>query len=119
LSSYRDLLAWQRAIDLVENVYSATESWPKSELFGLTSQVRRAAVSVPADIAEGQERFSTKEFIHHLSIARGSLLEVETHIIVTQRLRYLSTEVTSALLECSAEVSRLISGLSRSLSTNN
>src|SRR6476659_1156091 len=87
--SYQDLVAWQKAMDLVELVYGATRGFPREEVYGLTSQVRRAAVSVPSNIAEGQGRASTKEFLHHLSIARGSLFEVETQVLVAQRLGYL------------------------------
>src|SRR6478609_7942827 len=116
--SYRDLTGWQKGMDMVELVYTATRGWPKEELYGLTNQVRRAAVSVPANIAEGQGRASTKEYLHHLSIARGSLLEVETHLLIAQRLGYLPNESADSLLVQAAEVSRLISGLSRSLTPN-
>jgi four helix bundle protein len=77
--SYRDLTGWQKGMDMVELVYTTTRGWPKEELYGLTGQVRRAAVSVPSNIAEGQGRASTKEFLHHMSMARGSLLEVESN----------------------------------------
>src|SRR5438876_464818 len=115
IKSYRDLVAWQKAMDLVELVYSTTHDWPKEELYGLTTQARRAVVSIPSNIAEGQGRASTKEFLHHLSIARGSLLELETQALVAQRLGYLQSEVAERLLISAAEVSRLISGLARSL----
>jgi four helix bundle protein len=115
---YRDLIAWQKGMDLVEMVYRNSDNWPKAEHYGLINQVRRAAVSVPANIAEGQGRSSTKEYLHHLSIARGSLLEVETHLLIAQRLGYLSNESADNVLAQAAEVSRLISGLSRSLTPN-
>src|SRR5689334_15110274 len=115
IRSYRDLIAWQKGMDLVEMVYRNSDNWPKAEHYGLINQVRRAAVSVPANIAEGQGRASTKEYLHHLSIARGSLLEVETHLLIAQRLGYLPNESADSLLVQAAEVSRLISGLSRSL----
>jgi len=76
--SYRELIAWQKAIRLVTEIYQATRQFPRDELYGLTSQLRRAAVSVPSNIAEGQARFSRKEFHHFLSQARGSLVEIET-----------------------------------------
>src|SRR5881628_2710921 len=114
--NYRELTAWQKAMDLVELVYTATRSWPKEEIYGLTSQVRRAVVSVPSNIAEGQGRTSTREFLHHLSIAYGSLREVETQVLVAQRLGYLPQELTDRLLASTGEVGRLINGLSRSLS---
>ncbi len=113
--SYRDLTGWPKGMDMVELVYTATRGWPKEELYGLTNQVRRAAVSVPSNIAEGQGRASTKEFLHHLSIARGSLLEVETQVLLAQRLNYSNPEVLDHLLSCNAEVGRLLNGLYRSL----
>ncbi len=102
-------------MDLVEAVCRATDSWPKKELYGLTSQVCRAAVSVPSNIAEGQGRHSTKEFLHHLSIANGSLHEVETQLLIAQRLGYLEESKGETLLRQSAEVGRLLHGLVRSL----
>jgi four helix bundle protein len=86
---YRELKVWQAAMDLAERCYLMTKSFPKDELFGMTSQIRRAAASVPANIAEGQGRQSTKEFLRFLSIARGSLMELETHLILCQRVRLL------------------------------
>ena len=114
--NYRDLVAWQKAIDLVEMVYSATKTWPREELYGLTSQIRRAAVSIPSNIAEGQGRASTKEFANHLSIAYGSLREVETQALIAERLGYLPSEKVKLLLDRTAEVGRLLNGLSNSLS---
>src|SRR5712691_7098084 len=78
--SHRDLIVWQKAMDLVESVYAATASFPKEETYGITSQIRRAVVSVPANIAEGQGRRLTKEFLYFLANARGSLLELDTHL---------------------------------------
>ncbi len=115
---YRDLMAWQKAMDLVELVYEVTRSWPKDEIYGLTNQVRRAVVSIPSNIAEGQGRSSPKEFMHHLSIARGSLLEVETQILIAQRLHYMQQDATDHILSSADEASRLISGLSRYLATH-
>jgi four helix bundle protein len=113
--SYRDLVVWQKAIDLVVGVYRVTRCWPEEELFGLTDQVRRAAVSIPANIAEGQGRDSGKEFLHHLSIADDSLHEVETHLVISQRLNYLDEPTCAPLLHQAAEVDRLLHGLKRSL----
>lgn len=95
--NYKELLVWQRAMDLVELIYTITRSWPKEEQYGLTSQIRRAVVSVPSNIAEGQGRFSTREFLHHISIANGSLLEVETQVLVAQRLGYLQTSLSNQI----------------------
>ena len=115
IRNYRDLRVWRRAMELVELVYTATRSWPKEETYGLTGQIRRAAVSVPSNIAEGQGRASTKEFLQHLSIARGSLFEVETQVVVAERLGYLPPDVAAGLLTNAGEISRMISRLSQSL----
>jgi four helix bundle protein len=97
--SYKDLIAWRKAMDLVTEIYRATRSFPRDELYGLTNQLRRAAVSVPSNIAEGQAHFSQKEFHRFLSHARGSLVEVETQITIARNLSYLAAEQTNALLE--------------------
>ncbi len=96
--SYRDLIAWQKAMDLVTAVYQASASFPKDEMYGLTSQLRRAAVSVPSNIAEGQGRHGAAEFRHFLRQASGSLMELETQIMIAERLRYLNSETPSHLL---------------------
>jgi len=113
--SFRDLVVWQKALDLVELVYRASEDWPPKETYGLTGQVRRAAVSIVANIAEGHGRTGAKEFLHHLSIANGSLREVEAQLLVAERLRYLHTPTCEALLGRTAEVGRLLQGLIKSL----
>jgi four helix bundle protein len=112
--NYRDLIVWQKAMDLVENVYRATRLFPKDELYGLTSQIRRAAVFVPSNIAEGQGRGGEPEMVRFLRIAHGSLREVETQILIAQRLGYLDLEQTQKLIEQAAEVGRLLNGLIRS-----
>ena len=96
--NYSDLLAWQKAVDLVCDVYADTSSFPPDERFGLTSQVRRASVSIAANIAEGQGRASRNEFVHFLSIAHGSLRELETHIIIANRLRFLEDAKRESLI---------------------
>ena len=108
-----DLLVWQRAMQLVQEVYRLT--LPVDERRGLTAQLRRAAISVPSNIAEGQGRRSSSEFRHHLSIAHGSLLEVETEIAIAGRLRYITDKQVESVLQLSAEVGRLLNGLYRSL----
>ncbi len=116
---FRDLETWQRAMDLVEEVveevYEATKKFPREELYGLTNQLRRAAVSIPSNIAEGQGRDSVKEFLHYLAIAYGSLCEVETQILIASRLKYLEATQTTKLMNRAGEVGRLLNGLSRSL----
>jgi four helix bundle protein len=108
--SYKDLVAWQKSMDLVTATYRTTASFPRDELFGLTSQLRRAAVSIPSNIAEGQGRLSEKEFRHFLGQARGSLMEVETQIQIAGNLGYLKKEQTAPLLQSCAEVGRILNG---------
>jgi len=115
VKNFRELIAWQKALDLVEETYQTSKSFPKDELYGLTSQIRRAVVSIPSNIAEGQGRDSTREFLHHLSIAYGSLCEVQTQIFIAQRLTYLNEKQVIRLLDMTYEVARLINGLSNSL----
>ena len=115
VKDYRELIVWQKAMDLVEEVYRATASFPKEEMYGLTGQIRRAAVSVPSNVAEGQARSTTADFLHFLSIARGSLKEVETQVIIARRLGYVDEQKESELTSLTDEVSRLISGLASSL----
>ncbi|MCU1286198.1 MAG: ribosomal protein [Acidobacteriales bacterium] len=105
--SYRDLLVWQKAISLVAEIYRFTRAFPKDEIYGLTSQLRRAAVSVPSNIAEGQGRLSKKDFRHFLGQARGSLLEVETQPLIAHKLGYLEDSSTEALLRDSEEVKKI------------
>src|SRR4051794_36219959 len=111
LRSYRELEVWKTAMDLAVECYTVTRKYPKEELFGMTSQIRRAAASIPANIAEGQGRDHTKEFLNHLSIARGSLMEVETHLILSLRVGLLKEDVLEPLLACSDRISRMMSGL--------
>lgn len=110
-----ELRVWQLAMDLVVSIYQLTAGFPQTEKYGLTSQIRRAAVSVPANIAEGQGRDSTKEFLHHLSIARGSLMEARTELLIAGRLQYTSEERLQAVLASLGEVSRMLRGLQHSL----
>ena len=118
IKSHRDLIAWQRSMDLVVAVYQACKAYPKDELYALTSQTRRAASSVPANIAEGQGRRSRKEFCQFLGNARGSLLELDTHLELALRLSYLKEENYQDLYRQLHEVGRLLNGLLRSLSTD-
>lgn len=111
IKSYRDLIVWQRAVELVIDIYSSTRGFPKEEIYGLVSQVRRAAVSVPSNIAEGHSRNSRGEFKQFIGHARGSLAEVETQIVIATKLSYISAETGAALLGTTAEISRMLSGL--------
>ena len=91
MKSFRELRVWQKAMDLVETVYLLSQDFPKQETYGLTSQVRRAAISIPSNIAEGHTREHIKEYLHHLSMAQASLAEVETQLEIAARLKYLPT----------------------------
>jgi four helix bundle protein len=113
--NYRDLIAWQKALDLVEAVYRVSRMFPKEETYGLCSQIRRAAVSVPSNIAEGEGRGSPKELVQFLRFAHGSLREVETQALIAERLSYIGRDETAALLDLAAEVGRLATGLIRSI----
>lgn len=114
---FRNLIAWQKAIDFVTEVYRATRSFPNEEKFGLTSQLRRAAVSIPSNLAEGQGRLSRGEFRQFLGQAKGSICEVETQLIIAQNPGYLTEP--EPLLEKLHEVARLLNGLLNSLTTDN
>lgn len=115
LSSYRELTVWQRAMDLVVDVYRLAESLPDRERFGLISQAKRAAVSIPANIAEGYGRMHKKEYIHHLSISNGSLCELQTLILITRRLEYSDTSMIDRVWERCEEVGKMLYSLIRSL----
>jgi four helix bundle protein len=106
--SYRDLLVWQRGIDLVAETYRLARTLPNDERFGLRSQMCRAAVSVPANIAEGNGRFHRGDYLHHISIARGSLTELDTHIQVGRRLNYFDEQQVKTLAELIDHVSRML-----------
>ena len=114
-NSYRDLVAWQVAVELVTAIYRQTETFPKHEIYTITSQIRRSAVSVPSNIAEGQGRSSSGEFQQFLGHAKGSLLELETQLIIANNLGYISQEQLHQLLQLSDRVSRLLNGLIQSL----
>ena len=116
VKNYQDLIAWQRAMDLVELVYKASARFPREEIYALTSQVRRAAVSIPSNIAEGQGRRTTSDFLRHLSIAYGSLREVETQILIAARLNYATAAQVDLIMMKAGEVGRLLNGLMNSLS---
>lgn len=110
---YKDLIAWQKAMALVTSVYRATQGFPREERYGLTIQLRRSAVSVPSNIAEGQGRQTRGEFRQFLGIAKGSLMELETQLLIARNLGYLADAVP--LLDQLAEVARLLNGLLNSM----
>ena len=115
VTSYRDLQVWRQAMDWVEGIYEATAHWPADERFGLISQIRRAAVSVPSNIAEGTARRSTGEFIQFVGIARGSLAEAETQLLLAERFNYMAGADARSLLAASGDISRMLVALSASL----
>ena len=110
-NSYRDLRVWQCAMRLVIRVYDATQDFPKHELYGLVNQMRRAAVSIPSNIAEGKGRLTDRDRAHFFSQARGSLLELETQILIAQELTFIGESDSRRLLEMSAEVGRMLNAL--------
>ena len=114
-NGYKDLIAWQKGMDLVATIYDATQSFPSHEQFGLTSQLRRAAVSVPSNIAEGKAHYSNRDFVRFHRHARGSLAEIETQVLIAQQRKYLNTETATNLSQKIAEPGRILSGLINSL----
>ena len=115
--SYRDLLVWQRGMDLAESVYRLSRAWPKDELYGLTSQARRAAASVPANIAEGYGRQSTASYAQFLKTARGSLKELETHLLLAERVGLTQRGSCTEALQQADELGKMLGGLIRSVGT--
>jgi len=115
INSYRDLMVWQAAMSLAESVYAVSGDFPRSETYGLTSQVRRAIVSVAANIAEGHGRETTGAFVQFLRMAQGSLKEAETHVILAQRLEFATSEDAGELLTSCDELGRMLRALIRSL----
>jgi four helix bundle protein len=116
VKTYQELIVWQKAMDLVESIYKISRAFPREEVYALTSQVRRAAVSIASNIAEGQGRRTTTDFPRHLSIAYGSLLETETQLLIAQRLKCLAKPNADDAMRQTAEVGRLLNGLMTSLS---
>lgn len=114
-NGFRDLRVWQKSMDLVVAIYNVTSEFPSCEKFGLSSQIRRAIVSVPSNIAEGHTREHLKEYLHHLSMAQASLAEVETQLEIAARLEYLSEPQLRSLLDTLHALGRQIHALRRSL----
>jgi four helix bundle protein len=115
--SFRDLSVWRKSMDLVVACYKLTQGFPASETYGLVSQIRRSAVSVPANIAEGHARKRTGDYLHHLSIASGSLAELETHILIAVRLGFVGEVEVGPILEDAHEIGRMLAGLIQKLGT--
>jgi four helix bundle protein len=115
IESYRDLRVWQAAMQLAKECYVLTKRFPREEMFGMTSQIRRAAASIPANIAEGNGRENTGEYIQFLRIAQGSLKELETHLILSQQVELTSQEATVPLLTQTESIGKMLRSLIRSL----
>jgi four helix bundle protein len=113
--SYRDLVAWKKAMELVKAIYDATDSFPQHELYGLVGQLRRAAVWIPSNIAEGQAHHTNPEFVRFLRNARGSLAEIETQVLIAQDRGYVPKTIAEDLIRQTDELSRVLSGLITSL----
>jgi four helix bundle protein len=119
VGSFEDLVVWQRAMAFVSEVYRISRAFPSDEKFGLTSQIRRAAVSVPSNIAEGHQRHTTREYILGVSNAEGSLGEVQTQLHIAARLKYCDTDTVNAALHEADEIRRMLNALRRSLNARN
>lgn len=115
MASYKDLIAWQKGIALVDLIYDITDTFPQKEVYGLSNQLRRAAVSVPSNIAEGQTHCTKSDFKRFLRIAKGSLAEIETQLIIAGNRKYLLKETLESALKQVDELSRIIAGLIASL----
>ena len=118
MSSYEELIVWQKAMDLVAEVYRIVKLLPKEEIYALSDQMRRAAVSIPSNIAEGQVRKSSKEFANFLSVARGSNAELHTQLLICQRLQYITQENILKALTLSEEVAKMIVSMLQKLTSN-
>ena len=117
INSFEDLVVWQKAMDLVVDVYRIVKLLPKEELYALSDQMRRAAVSIPSNIAEGKGRNSTKEYVNFLSIAKGSTAELRTQLMICKRLLYINDQELEQSLRISEEVGKMLTSLSASLSS--
>ena len=116
LKNYKELKVWEKAYQLCLEIYKATKSFPKDEMYGLISQIRRAAVSVPSNIAEGYGRKTTREYVHSLYVAYGSVCELETQILISHDLDYIGSGTFDKLQEEIGDVERMLKGLIKSLS---
>ena len=110
-TSYKDLKAWQKSMKLVQEIYRVTLTFPKNETFCLTSQMRRAAISIPSNIAEGKGRSTDKDFIHFLCNARGSVLELETQLLIAGQLGYIDKKQTEILTGETEQIGKMLNGL--------
>ncbi|KAF2332585.1 four helix bundle protein [Flavobacterium daemonense] len=119
MSHFRKILVWQKSISLVTKIYKATSTFPKEEMFGLTSQIRRSSVSIPSNIAEGSGRESSKDFLRFLYISLGSIFEMQTQLEIAKNIIYINEEEFNLLYEDSREIERMLASLIRKLKDNN
>lgn len=115
IQSYRELEVWKISMDLADKIYDITETFPKNEMYGLASQIRRAAVSIPSNIAEGRARSGTKELLYFINIARGSLAELETQLILSERRKYIDSDTLEQLISIANSVGKMLTRLYQSL----
>ncbi|WP_426484216.1 four helix bundle protein [Flavobacterium sp. 2] len=119
MSHFRKILVWQKSMSLVTKIYKATRTFPKEEMFGLTSQIRRSSVSIPSNIAEGSGRESSKDFLRFLYISLGSIFEMQTQLEIAKNIIYINEEEFNLLYEDSREIERMLASLIRKLKDNN
>lgn len=119
IRDFKDLIVWQKSMYLVEKIYILTKEFPKEELYSLTNQIRRASISVPSNIAEGQQRSSSKEFANFLSIAKGSNAEVQTQLIIASRLGYVKNEQIDEIIQLSNEITKMLNSIISKLESAN
>jgi len=117
MGNYKELIVWRKSIDLVTDIYAVTSIFPKEELYGLTSQIRRSSISIPSNIAEGHSRRSTNDYVQFLKIARGSCAELETQLIISKNLDYLNLEKFQILIEKASEISKMLNAVITKLQT--
>ncbi|HAX91351.1 MAG TPA: four helix bundle protein [Rhodospirillaceae bacterium] len=118
VQSYKDLEVWKKSVSLVTEIYAVTKGFPREEIYGLTSQIRRSAVSIPSNIAEGRAKRSTKDYIRFVNISYGSMAELETQLIIGNNLGYLNQDRLGELLEKLSEIGRMLNGLITGLEKN-
>lgn len=118
IESHKNLIVWQKSMELVNSIYALTKDFPKEEMYGLTSQMRRAAISIPSNIAEGRSKRTTRDFIKFVNIAYGSAAELETQILISKNLDYISCEMSEHILGLLTEVSKMLHGLTCRLEAN-
>ena len=118
IHGYKDLIVWQKAMDLVEEIYNLVKLLPRNETYALSDQMRRAAISIPSNIAEGRSRPGNKDFIHFLNMALGSTYELQTQLLICQRLNYLPADSIETAFSISVEIGKIINTLTRKINEN-